>query len=551
MIDTYKVLEPVKYRVRYKGKWKTLQAHCDESRVWYSWTERARPIKLKRFIGIGSPEFRALVELLGAYVPEGSSSTPETTKSHIGASIACSDVQWLERQRQNYYSLFSDAKASITESSPGTRELTYVSTSGKTIQIQYQDKTHKLQMMNEISAVFFKAFCGQKSFGKQLPDFIFNAPDEFKRLMLENLIKGDGSRKFGRAYSQEYKLKNFKYESRSLRLTSGLSTLLMQLGINHTVAFRPSKNTYAIATSTKYNNTSRSPRTIEESYEGYVYDLSVEGYHTFSDACGSVVLKNTDSLFIENPDKEKVSGVLKWAEKELGVELEVDKAYRYVAFSQLKKNYFGVLQDGTADIKGLTGKKSQTPEYLKNQFYEMLGILGAVYSQSDFDQAKARIKKLLTDMVTSLKDRKVPIEAISFNVMMGKSIGGYKSTRTPEAPKKEAQRSGAQASLREGPQEPPQQPGISAAEMSGLPQHVKAAILMRNSNKEIRAGELISFVKTKGGHGVKPTVQAKPDDIDVDKYIEYASSMFDQVLSALDLSFEQVVPKTSLDAFWS
>src|SRR4029077_10122942 len=93
--------------------------------------------------------------------------------------------------------------------------------------------------------------------------------------------------------------------------------------------------------------------------------------------------------------------------------------------------------------------------------------------------------------------------------------------------------------------------GISAASMSGLPQHVKAAILLKNSNREVKAGELISFVKTKGGYGVKPTIQAKPEDIDVDKYIEYASSMFDQALRALDLSFEAVVPRSSLDAFWS
>ena len=550
LVDTFKALEPIKYRVQYKGRWKTLEARCDDSSVWYSWTERAKPIKLRRFIKVGSQEFRALVELLGAYIPEGSSSTPETTKSRIGASISCSDVQWLAKQQQNYYSLFSEAKASIVESNPGTRDLTYISTSGKTMQIQYQDKTHKLQMMNELSAVFFKAFCGQKSFGKHLPDFIFNAPDEFKRLMLENLIKGDGSRKFGKAYSQDYRLKNFRYESKSLRLVSGLSTLLLQLGITHTVGFRPSKRTYAISTSTKYNNTTRSPRTIEESYEGYVYDLSVEEYHTFTDSCGSVVLKNTDSLFIENPDKEKVAGVLKWADKELGVELEVDKTYRYVAFSQLKKNYFGVLQDGTADIKGLTGKKSQTPEFLKNQFYEMLDILGAVYSQADFNQAKARIKKLLTDMVASLKERKIPIDDLSFNVMMGKSISGYRSTKATEPMKKESERREEQSFLHARP-EASQEVGISAASMSGLPQHVKAAILLRNSNKEVKAGELISFVKTKGGHGVKPTVQAKPEDIDVEKYIEYASSMFDQVLSALDLSFEAVVPKTSLDAFWS
>ncbi len=180
----------------------------------------------------------------------------------------------------------------------------------------------------------------------------------------------------------------------------------------------------------------------------------------------------------------------------------------------------------------------------------MLDILANVYSQADFDQAKSRIKNLLTDMVASLKERKVPIEDLSFNVMMGKSISGYRSTRGPEPVRKEAQRRGEQSFLHERPEEPQETP-LSAASMSGLPQHVKAAILLRNSNREVKAGELISFVKTKGGHGVKPTVQAQPEDIDVDKYIEYASAMFDQVLSALDLSFESVVPKTSLDAFWS
>ncbi|MDA4117299.1 MAG: DNA-directed DNA polymerase I [Thaumarchaeota archaeon] len=261
----------------------------------------------------------------------------------------------------------------------------------------------------------------------------------------------------------------------------------------------------------------------------------------------SVIYSDTDSLFIENPNKDKVAEVLKWAEKELGVELEVDKTYRYVAFSERKKNYFGVLQDGTADIKGLTGKKSQTPQFLKNQFSNMLDILSKVYTQDDFVLAKSSIKKLLTDMVASLKDGRVGIEDLSFNVMMGKSIEGYKSTRSPEpAKKKEGQKRDAQASLHEGEA---QEIGIPAS-MSGLPQHVKAAMLLRSSNKEVRAGELISFVKTKGGHGVKPTIQAKKEDVDVEKYIEYASSMFDQVLSALDLSFDSVVPRTSLDAFW-
>ena len=75
-------------------------------------------------------------------------------------------------------------------------------------------------------------------------------------------------------------------------------------------------------------------------------------------------------------------------------------------------------------------------EFLKKEFYEMLDILGNVYSQDDFRQAKSNIKKLLTDMVASLKDRRVPIDDLSFNVMMGKSISGYKSAGGPESSKR-------------------------------------------------------------------------------------------------------------------
>ncbi len=38
-IDTFNVLEPMKYRRMYKGRWKALEAHCDDDSVWYSWTQ--------------------------------------------------------------------------------------------------------------------------------------------------------------------------------------------------------------------------------------------------------------------------------------------------------------------------------------------------------------------------------------------------------------------------------------------------------------------------------------------------------------------------------
>ena len=44
---------------------------------------------------------------------------------------------------------------------------------------------------------------------------------------------------------------------------------------------------------------------------------------------------------------------------------------------------------------------------------------------------------------------------------------------------------------------------------------------------------------------------AEVEDIDVDKYLEYASSMFDQMLDSLGFSFDEILGSTTLDAFWS
>jgi DNA polymerase I len=52
--------------------------------------------------------------------------------------------------------------------------------------------------------------------------------------------------------------------------------------------------------------------------------------------------------------------------------------------------------------------------------------------------------------------------------------------------------------------------------------------------------------------GVKPTMLAKPEDIDVNKYIEYMRSTFEQLLDALGYEFDEIITSTKLeDFFWS
>jgi DNA polymerase, archaea type len=220
---------------------------------------------------------------------------------------------------------------------------------------------------------------------------------------------------------------------------------------------------------------------------------------------------DTDSLFLGTPDKTKLDALIQWSKKELGMELEVDKNYRYVALSLRKKNYMGVHPDNRVDIKGLTGKKRHTPEFIKETFNQMIGILGQVQTPLDFDDARSKIKSLVQDSYSKLRNRKYSLDDLAFNMMIGKSVGGYTKT---------------------------------------TPQHVKAAQQLKDKGDEIKAGDLVSFVKVSTGAGVKPVQLASLNEIDVEKYTEYIRATFEQVLDAVGLDYEELTGAKKLESFF-
>ena len=224
-----------------------------------------------------------------------------------------------------------------------------------------------------------------------------------------------------------------------------------------------------------------------------------------------VVYGDTDSLFVKSPSDLQIREMMTWAKDTLGIDLEVDKTFKYVAFSRRKKNYIGVYPEGKVEVKGLTGKKSNTPEYIKRVFYDVIDVLSKVDSEDDFEKASEEIRQMIREAYLDIKNRRVPIEQLAFRVMLNKSLDQYRDT---------------------------------------TPQHVKAARQLRNMGREIRAGDIITFVKTTGSSGVKPAELAKPEDIDVDKYTEYLRSTFDQLLDALGYSFEEIMGVTSIEDFF-
>ncbi len=225
-----------------------------------------------------------------------------------------------------------------------------------------------------------------------------------------------------------------------------------------------------------------------------------------------VIYGDTDSLFLKGATKEQIESIASWARKELGVDLDLDKQYRYIALSERKKNYLGVLIDGNVDVKGLTGKKSHTPQFIRDAFYSVIDILSKVHTTEDFEAAREEIRRIVKDYASRLKARKIPLEDLAFNVMVGKAPSDYKKS---------------------------------------IPQHIRAAQLLEEHGKrEVKAGDIISFVKTTTQPGVKPVELARVDEIDVEKYIEYMRSTFDQILSALGYEFDVILGASKLEDFF-
>lgn len=253
-----------------------------------------------------------------------------------------------------------------------------------------------------------------------------------------------------------------------------------------------------------------------------------------------VIYGDTDSLFLKDPSPKNLNKISNWAKSELGVDLEIDKRYRYVVFSDLKKNYLGVLEDGTVDVKGLTGKKSHTPPFIRNAFYEILNVLKEIFTENDFANAKTKIKRIVQSLAENLEKKNIPLEDLSFNVMINKSPEKYGIKPLVNKDNRSISLDGKEN---------------GTENVKGIPQHIKAAKQLVELGRHLKAGDIISYVKTRTLDGVKPVELANKLDIDTDKYLETMEATFDQVLSSLNLNFKSTIGKprqSNLDElFWT
>lgn len=236
----------------------------------------------------------------------------------------------------------------------------------------------------------------------------------------------------------------------------------------------------------------------------------------------TVLYGDTDSVFILNPTEEQVNALIEWSNKKFGLDLEVDKEYRYVCLSSRKKNYLGVTPNGEVDVKGMTGKKKHIPLIMRGAFDVTKKYLGNAKTPEEVEAIKKAIKLVIKNIFTKIKMRDFELREMAFHFTLGKSLNMYEKT---------------------------------------TPQHVKAAKILVDNGIMLKRGDIVSFVKIKPKTyvfkdknipeeiNVMPLEFALKEEVDIVKYHEMLKSTFEQILDPLQIDYESILGETKLERF--
>ncbi len=211
----------------------------------------------------------ALLRVLGAYVAEGNALFNRANGSWQ-VCIANQDLEFLHELR-NDAELFTNASSSITLREPPA--------------------AHQLTFSSHIFFLLVSTLCGSHSYEKRVPDFLYTLLDEYKSAFLDSYMRGDGN------VEQWKTVATRRATTTSERLAAGLGLLFSMLGLDYSLDYPEGANLHQRPKFTVREVTSYDSRTsrecIERDYEGYVYDLTVEGAHNYSAGVGNVVVHNT------------------------------------------------------------------------------------------------------------------------------------------------------------------------------------------------------------------------------------------------------------------
>ncbi len=206
-----------------------------------------------------------------------------------------------------------------------------------------------------------------------------------------------------------------------------------------------------------------------------------------------VVYGDTDSLFL-NYDKIKVERLEEKIKLDLKLDVEVGEVYKRIFFTEAKKRYAGLRQDGSLDIVGLEVIRGDWAGVAKNVQEHVLEIILK-------EQSTKNAVDYVRSVVADLKNRRVPMP----NLVIWKTLTKAPDNYAVKAP------------------------------------HVEAAKMLKEKGWRLTGGDKVGYVILEGKgrlyNRVKPYVFAKPEEVDVNYYItNQVLPAASRILSFFDVS---------------
>jgi DNA polymerase I len=218
---------------------------------------------------------------------------------------------------------------------------------------------------------------------------------------------------------------------------------------------------------------------------------------------------DTDSLFLDNPSNDQIEWLTRTVKERFWLDLAVDKRYSLCVLPKAKKAYFGILSDGTADLKGVTAIKSNSPGYINNVFKQCVKELSNVRDTEEYAQASNRIKEDVQKGIADLKRRAVKLEDLAYSVRLCFD------------------------------------PNEKAVGTKSLHQSYQCAVQLIGKGGALKRGDVVSFVKVKPFSYKGRTFTVKPveavaslAEINVEDYVRNLFTALNQVFEPMGISLD-------------
>lgn len=215
---------------------------------------------------------------------------------------------------------------------------------------------------------------------------------------------------------------------------------------------------------------------------------------------------DTDSIFLDNPSPNEVQSLIDTVKKELALDLAVEKQYTLCVLPQAKKAYFGITEDGSPDLKGLTAVKSNAPIFIQQVFRNCIKVLSHVRNMEQYASAKKEIISVVHEAIRKIRERDVNLENLIYSVQL------Y--------------------------HDPAERTGTTSI----MPQPYQCALQLIDAGQKVGRRDTVHFIKVKPFKYKGRTFTVKPIDhvkssaeINVEDYVRNLTTALEQTFKPMDI----------------